>query len=292
MKPMLAVVAGETIRFPVYASPKLDGVRCVIKDGIVLSRTLKPIPNMYIQGRLALDQLHGLDGELIVGEPTAKDVYRQTSSGVMSQQGTPKFTFFVFDYYTMQETPFKERFLNLLGWFSSKNFVDVKVLEHRLINNAEELLAYETKCLADGYEGLILRHPDGIYKFGRSTLKEGYMLKLKRFSDGEAKIVGYEELMHNANEAQTDELGRTKRSSHQENLVPMDTLGALLVEDCETGIAFKIGTGYTATQRQYLWKHRGDLINTIVKYKHFEIGVKDAPRFPVWLGFRDVMDMG
>ena len=32
-------------------------------------------------------------------------------------------------------------------------------------------------------------------------------MKLKRFADGEAVVVGWEELMHNANEATKDELG-------------------------------------------------------------------------------------
>lgn len=53
-----------------------------------------------------------------------------------------------------------------------------------------------------------------------------------------------------------------------------------------------IGTGYTAAQRQQLWNTRETLLNKIVKYKHFEVGAKDAPRFPVWLGMRHPDDMG
>lgn len=291
MKPMLAVEAPAELTFPLYASAKLDGVRCVVKDGVALSRTLKPIPNAFVQAHLAYDLLHGLDGELIVGPAYAKDVYRQTSSGVMSQDGSPDFKFYVFDYYTMPDRAYSQRLHDLQSWFNANPQDRCVLLEQRLVNNEEELLQFEGEMLAQGFEGLILRKPDGIYKHGRSTAREGYLLKLKRFTDGEAKIVGFEELMHNANEAQLDELGHTKRSSHQENLVPMDTLGALQVEDCVTGIAFKIGTGYTAQHRKHIWQQRDRLVGAIVKYKHFEIGVKDAPRFPVWLGFRDPIDM-
>jgi len=35
----------------------------------------------------------------------------------------------------------------------------------------------------------MLRHPQSPYKQGRSTPKEAYLLKVKRFSDGEAVIV-------------------------------------------------------------------------------------------------------
>lgn len=293
-KPMLAVEAPKKLVFPLYASPKLDGVRCVVSGAQALSRTLKPIPNKHVQQYLGDPILEGLDGELIVGVPYAEDVYRATSSGVMSQDGTPDFKFYVFDYHNDPDTArvYKERLERLTAGLRSLVYLErVVLLEQRYIETEDQLLAYEAELLAQGYEGVMLRSPKGIYKHGRSTAREGYLLKLKRFSDGEARITGFEELMHNANEAQLDELGHTKRSSHQENLVPMDTLGALQVEDLETGIAFKIGTGYTATHRKHIWQQRDRLVGAIVKYKHFEIGVKDAPRFPVWLGFRDAIDM-
>lgn len=288
---MLASDAKQ-IQFPCYASPKLDGVRCVVKDGQLLSRTLKPIPNRYTQQKLARhDILEGLDGELVVGSPTSKDVYRTTSSGVMSGPGEPDVILYVFDYYTQPDTPYETRWNNLVSFFQNKNFHGVQLLPQAWIINQESLDEYEACCIREGYEGIMVRSPQGRYKFGRSTAKEGLLLKVKRFSDGEAVITGCEELMRNHNQAEMDELGHTKRSSHQENLVGGNTLGALCVQDCETGIAFKIGTGYTAQVRQELWDARHEIEGKIVKYKHFEVGVKDAPRFPVFLGFRDPIDM-
>jgi DNA ligase-1 len=84
-KPMLASPAPETIKFPVLASPKLDGIRCIIRDGVAVSRNLKPIPNVYIQKSLA--GLPPLDGELIVGPPVGNDVWNRSNSGVMSRDG-------------------------------------------------------------------------------------------------------------------------------------------------------------------------------------------------------------
>lgn len=54
MKPMLAATAAkiEDITLPTFASFKLDGVRCNLQDGNVLSRSLKEIPNISIQERL------------------------------------------------------------------------------------------------------------------------------------------------------------------------------------------------------------------------------------------------
>lgn len=289
MKPMLAVEAPAQLKFPLFASAKLDGIRCVVKDGSALSRTLKPIPNDYVRGLLSTEFLNNLDGELIVGNATDEDVYRRTSSGVMSQAGAPVFTYWVFDYFSSPLTTFQSRYDQLARW--ACNFpAHVKLLPQCIIKDEADLLAFEHQMLNQGFEGLILRSLDSPYKFGRSTAKEGFMLKLKRFTDGEATVTGFEDLMHNANEATVSETGHTKRSSHQENLVPMGTLGALQVVDVKTGVAFKIGTGYTANHRKQIWDNRAELLGKVVKYKHFEIGVKDAPRFPVWLGFRDKID--
>ena len=95
---MLAVeVNFDKLRYPIYTQPKLDGIRVIIKDGIVYSRSLKAIPNKYVQSLFG--HLHGLDGELIVGNPTAHDVFQKTTSGVMSKEGEPDVTLYAFDMW-------------------------------------------------------------------------------------------------------------------------------------------------------------------------------------------------
>lgn len=71
----------------------------------------------------------------------------------------------------------------------------------------------------------------------------------------------------------------------------MNTLGALLVRDTVTGVEFSIGTGFTQADREELWANRTTLVGQFVKYKSFDIGVKDKPRFPVWLGMRNKEDI-
>lgn len=148
----------------------------------------------------------------------------------------------------------------------------------------------EEHYLGLGYEGVMLRNPQSLYKHGRATEKSQDLLKVKRFVDAEAEIIGYEELLHNNNEPTTNELGYTERSSNKENLVGANTLGALICKTTE-GIVFKIGTGYDAALRQKLWNERESLIGKLVKYKYFAVGVKEAPRFPVFIGIRYKEDM-
>jgi DNA ligase-1 len=95
--------------------------------------------------------------------------------------------------------------------------------------------------------------------------------------------------MHNGNVATVNELGYTERSAHQAGLVPMDTLGALVLKH-DAG-PFRCGTGFTDEQRAQIWANRESLMGRMAKIKHFKIGVKDLPRFPVFLDFRAKEDM-
>ena len=287
-KPMLAGKAPDAteIKFPVMASTKLDGVRCIVINGVAMSRTLKPIPNKHVQ-KLLSKGFDNLDGELILGDPTGPDVYRNTVSAVMREEGEPDITFWVFDRIDSSEV-YAERYGSLMEYHYQ---YPVQVLRHVTLHNVDELSKFEVEQLGIGAEGVILRDPNGPYKNGRSSTKEGILLKLKRFSDAEAEIVEMQELLKNENEATTNELGRTARSSHKENMTPMNTLGAIIARDLASGIEFGIGTGFSAEERQALWNDRANMIGKIVKYKYFDGGSKVAPRFPVFLGFRDPMDM-
>ena len=291
-KPTLAVAADfSKLSYPVYASPKLDGIRCSIVNGKALTRTLKAVPNKHISEALSHSHFSGLDGELIVGDPTSKTCYTDSVSNIMAFDKTPNFTYYVFDLHNV-DSPYSSRFLDLIARLGSMpNAPFLCVLEQNLVHNEVELLAYETEKVEEGYEGVILRAPSAPYKFGRSTVKEGYLLKVKRFEDSEAEIIGFEEEMFNGNEAQTNELGRTKRSTAQAGLLGKNTLGAFLVRDIHTGVEFSIGTGLTALERQSHWLNRDTSLGGILKYKFFPVGVKDKPRHPVFLGWRSSLDL-
>ena len=72
-----------------------------------------------------------------------------------------------------------------------------------------------------------------------------------------------------------------------------NALGKFVVRDCKSGVEFECGTGQGLTKelRVELWKDRANLVGKFIKYKFVPSGSKDRPRFPVWLGFRDKIDM-
>lgn len=272
----------DAVRYPIFASPKLDGIRAAVVDGKLLSRTLKEIPSRHIFNILSQREFEGLDGELIVGPATSKTCYRDTVSGVMADNKTPNFTYHVFDQW------------NATGAFRIRR----ADLEHRvthacmsrvlhvMLQNRVQLDEYEAEQVALGYEGIMLADPNAKYKFGRATTKGGELLKVKRFEDSEAVVLGMIEEQHNGNEAETNELGRTKRSTAQAGKTGKGSMGTLHVRDWKTGVEFHVGTGFTAADRASMWERPP--IGQTVKYKFFPVGVKDKPRHPVFLGFRPV----
>ena len=102
-------------------------------------------------------------------------------------------------------------------------------------------------------------------------------------------VVGFEELEHNMNEQQRSLLGLAKRSSHKANRVAGGVLGALVCQ-LPGGLQFNIGSGFTQEEREEFWRIRDKLKGRLVKYKYFPVGIKDKPRFPVYLGWRDPID--
>ena len=284
-RPMLAGRCSDInkLKYPVLATPKLDGIRCLIieQNGRkrAVSRNFKPIPNHYVREWLEDHCRIGFDGELVLSKGTFQDV----SSAIMSRDGEPDFVYQVFDWAGQPDSGYHDRIWVLEQSPSLSNVEYVLPLE---MENVVQLERYEEECLTMGYEGVMVRDPLGPYKCGRSTEREGWLLKIKRFEDGDAVIVGVEEKLHNANEQMDDPLGRTRRHSFKDGMVPMGVLGALIVRDLKTKVEFKIGTGFDDDMRQTLWNARASLNGVIVKFKSQPTGVKDKPRFPVFLGIR------
>ena len=256
--------------FPLLATPKVDGVRALMINGQLVSRTLKPIPNKRIRAILEPLLPDGADGEIYCG-----DLYTTTSTA-MSFDANGDFKFYWFDWAHNVDTPYSKRVSSIETYteVNEANEYVIPLIPHA-IYDIKGLYEYEKQALDQGFEGIILRIPSGRYKSGRSTLKEALLVKFKRSADSEATIIGTEELIHRA-KLQTDEAG--------------NTLGAIIARGAD-GTEFRIGTGYTADQRLALWANRDMIVGKIVKYKHSDKGSKNKPRCAVFLGIRHEDDM-
>lgn len=278
------------VTFPVLASPKLDGVRGFNRDGVIMSRNILPLPNTNLQETFGWSRYFGYDGEFVLGTPTDRGVFNRTYS-VVSSHNKPiaGLSWYVFDYIDCSpDIPFDKRIEQVRG----DNLV--VVLPQTLIRDMEHLLWFEDWCLQQGYEGLILRDPHGRYKYGRSTLREGLLVKLKRLEDSEAVVIGFEERMHNANEKTLVRNEKATRSSHQSGLVGRGDLGAIRVRWIATcgdsvgnAVEFNIGTGFTDAERAEIWANQHLYLGRTCVFKYMPYGMKDAPRQPTFKGWRD-----
>lgn len=289
----------DSLRYPVYATPKLDGIRCctiplgsthhpewATQTCVPMTRSMKLIPNKSIRSLLSHLPSH-LDGEIV-----ATGSFQNTQSAVMSENGEWDFKYYVFD--TIPRWQVDDGWdLDYLTRIERLKEIELPEFCVKLIPkeiNRGELEAYEAEQIAAGFEGGIIRTANSLYKFGRSTFREQWMVKLKQFVDDEALVIGYEEEYHNANEAKRNALGNLERTSHSANMVGKGRLGALVVKHHAFG-EFNIGTGFSAGDREILWGQRESLPGRIATFKYQPQGMKIAPRIPVFKAFRDINDL-
>ena len=291
-QPLLAAKLSdfEKLKFPVYATPKLDGIRALKIDGEIVSRSFKPIRNKKIANILENLLPEGADGEILSGK-----TFQDSTSTVMTADANINNTiFYWFDYVkdSVSDSYLKriediKKFMN--DHPEAHDEIKIVPLYPKKIDTIEELMEFEKLCLDQQFEGVMIRNGDGPYKCGRSTEKQGILMKMKKFDDDEAVIVGVIPLQKNMNEKSTDNFGYSKRSTHKDGKVDLEMLGSFEVD--WNGIRFSIGSGLDHNLRKQLWKNRDDLIGKIVKFKYFNQGMKSAPRFPTFLGIRDQDDM-
>ena len=298
----------EGLRFPLYASFKLDGYRCLVWQGRAWTRAGKLHQCQAVQAFAskvwdkASEQLgpipdsYALDGELMI--PGANF---NTAGGLLRREDyTGPFQYIVYDI-AGTGLNFRTRMEAVL-WQWQDVFKDsempIHFLRHYWIEDMTQLLELEKEALASGYEGLCTRAPYALYKSGRGTWRDQVLCKLKRWHNAEARIEGVLARMENLEEGTTNAWGLTERGKKKDFLVETPVLGSLEVVGINgkwKGAKFSIGTflGLTDEDKAQLWNQREDLINKVVTYKFLPIGDEDnaRPRHPVFLGFRPDWDM-
>ena len=320
-KPMLAANDAcdfsvlEHVTYPVIVQPKLDGVRCItlpMPTGLdeqtqsdldrqgyrsqPFSRTLKSIPNNMIRHELR-ELPWGLDGELMVFEPSGSGrflPFKDVQSAVMSQQGDPDFVFMIFDCFNSPEIPYLVRYETLANLpIPDQAELPIQLVPSFIAQTEADVRQAYAELLAAGYEGACLRDPKGPYKYGRSTLNQAWLLKLKPKETAEAEVLEVLPLERNTNPAKLDELGHTKHSSHKAGMVAQELMGALRVRGLNgpfTGKEFKIGSGFDGDTRWAIWARRVEWIGKAVTFEYSPDPSYDLPRHPTFKGIRSDLD--
>lgn len=297
--------------FPQLVSAKIDGIRgcprpvhlldytsldnpiIIGTESAVLSRTLERLRSKQVQEQYS-DCLY-CDGELAY-DPTASDCLNVTQSYVRSaNKFCETLGYYAFDWTedSMARRPYYIRLEHLQRMASEYNVSSVQVIPQVAVNSVDELLRVEEQYLMEGYEGVMVRNPEGIYKHNRATYRENLIYKLKRFTDREAIILGFIEGEENLNEKVTDARGFSKRSSAKDGKVPNGRVGKIIVRDLHgSDETFIIAPGVLKLpQREFMLKNQERFIGKICTYRFFNYGIKNERRFARFVAFREKWDM-
>ena len=230
-----------------HLSEKLDGVRA-FWDGSSSSPekgNRYHAPAWFTAGL----PLEPLDGELWIG----RKKFQRTVS-IVRRHDEPdswkEVRFLVFDA-PAEEGPFEKR-LKLINTIMEINRPPyARAHEHVVCAGHEHLQGELARIEALSGEGLMLRQPGSAYVAGRSST----LLKVKRFHDAEARVIGHEP-------------GTGKHKGR---------LGALLVQ-MANGTRFAVGTGFTDKERESPVP-----IGATITFKYQELSDGGVPRFPSFL---------
>lgn len=289
-------ISGFEYKFPLYISPKIDGIRCGVQQETALTYTGKLLKNDATREQLSLEMYNGLDFELTDGLPYGDGVFSRAQKAFMKKKGSPEFSCHIFDDFTNPDAPYSERLAKM------KERVDIlnsnffgrdpfRIVPQYEVNSVEEVLYYDELFLSEGYEGSMTRVKNGRNKAGRSTLREQLLLKLKRFCHTEAVIVGYEEEMENTNPTIYDVYGKAIKSNTKDAKSGKGRLGKYLCRCPEYEEVFAVScTTMPHEERLKRWQTAHLDVGKYIRFKHLKHGEKDKPRHGMFAGFRDPDD--
>ena len=270
--PMLAHMFSKRkhdIEYPAYVQPKLDGVRCLVK------KIGANILHYMSRGGKNYDALqnHPMTDMLLkrmeIGDVFDGEIYKHgwslqkiTSAVKKFKSETLELEYWIFDIPT--DGTFEDRYM------SAKKPKDLIFVETNKITSEPEVQKWHDKYVQDGFEGVIVRNKNGLYKFGDRSAD---LQKYKEFIDDEFEITGWEVEKQNIN---------------NENY-------KCIVYVCKTkdGATFKCRPKGTLKMREELLKVADKLIgrDLTVRYQTLtddtEGEGKKVPQFPVGICIRD-----
>ena len=254
----------EKVTWPQLGQPKLDGVRAIVTQDGVFSRTGKVFDGLdwLVDIFNQVPNLAALDGELYChGKP-----FDEISGAVRRQGEKPDWLeYHIFDFIPESELVNSARYeIWASSYWHLLNKGRVKTVKTVYLVNQAEADDYLEQCLEQGYEGIMLRNPEGKYEQKRSR----NLHKYKKMQDAEFKIVGYREGS-----------GKEKGLLIWQCLAP----SGYLFDVRPAGSYEQRERQFAIAQRKFSSLYKGKMLT--VQFQ--ELTPKGIPRFPVGKAIRD-----
>lgn len=268
------------LKYPLELQPKLDGFRSIYKpdqEAIFLGRSGLPIEN--IQLKEAFKALYGVQDYILDGELYSHELGFDEIASILNSEDKvvpTSLKYVVYDCVPLKDWENRscklsyDFRLNTLRQLVQSDIGDRKRITDIVsdtVNSSGEAVELYKKYLTDGYEGVMLKNPLGYYKWKRTTVNSGEMLKVKPFTTIDVKITGVYE-------------GEGKFEG---------TLGGITIAT-DSGISVSIGTGFSDNIRKEIWTNQSKYISKMVEISYFEETEDGSLRFPVFKRFRPDKD--
>ncbi|WP_372880152.1 DNA ligase [Psychromonas sp.] len=250
----LATIYHPDIKIEKYwVSEKLDGVRAYWNGQQLISKqgNIFHAPDWFIKDFPIIP----LDGELWIGRNQFEKVSSITRKQNATDQEWQQVSFMIFDM-PGSYAHFTARLAVLEKLIELSDSPYLKLIKQQQLQSNEQLQSLLEEVLAQGGEGLMLHKADAYYQVARSK----DLLKLKKQEDAEAVVIQH--------------LPGKGRNSGR--------LGALLVET-ETGIRFRIGTGFSDQERE-----NPPPVGATITYTFSGKTKNNVPRFASYKRIREI----
>ncbi len=186
----------NNVTFPCYSAAKLDGVNAIYRrvNNIltIYSRggeVYPAIPHLEEEVHKAMDTFYcnELNGELYIHGEHLQNIQ---SAVKKPNELTPKLSFCVFDIPDTLVS-FTNRVNTMHTWYQFDTTVpsSVSVIFNLVVNSFADIDRDYTKCTKDGYEGTVIKLPNGLYEY---NIRSSNQFKYKKALDAEFLITGFE----------------------------------------------------------------------------------------------------
>jgi DNA ligase-1 len=254
---------GKDIQYPCFVQRKLDGTRCVAVPGKGLfSRNKKRYPHLehILEEIQRLPESIQLDGELYSATLTFQEIVGLVKRETLQPGDAEKQRQIQFHVYDIvSDKSYRERYMNLQYLFRRHRFQHLVLVPTEGCASEEEMKEKHAVYVADGYEGVMLRNKEGLYRGTRCVDLQKY----KEFLDGEYEVVGWEE-----------------GQGLEEGCV-------LWICQTAQGKRFSCRPRGTREDRQALFRDGGTYVGRWLTVRYQEETDDGLPRFPVGIAFRE-----
>lgn len=269
--PMLAKDNLSKIKYPCYVQPKLDGVRCLAfweGDRVkLISRAGKEwtVPkhiNEQVAKILPKDSM--FDGELYVHGKSCQTITSYVKK--WREVETPTIEYHIYDAPVVngyEEASYSDR-LRVLKTFTDVG-LNLKIVHTKLVQTEEELKAYESEVVSQGYEGAIARNTNGLYIFG---YRSNDLIKVKTFQDAEFEVLDC-----------------------RQGIGKFEGCAIFLCRNDLNDLTFECTMATSMEERAQMFREQKKYIGQKLTVKFFDRTDDQKPRFPVGKMFRDIKDL-